>query len=79
MWNVIVGNRLIDRKRKAEAQKRHVKALDNIRSLIDNSTPNEYSFLNSRPKAHQLKQGTPHHTQNASTTSRARTASSLIE
>ena len=79
MWNVIVGNRLIDRKRKAEAQKRHVKALNNIRSLIDNSTPNEYSFLNSRPKAHQLKQGTPQHTQSASTISKAKTVSSLIE
>lgn len=39
MWNVISGNRLIDRKRKQEAQRKHVAALNNIKSLVNNSTP----------------------------------------
>lgn len=55
MWNVLSGNRLIDRRRKEEAQKKHLIALNKVRSQINNSAPREYSFLNSRPKANQLK------------------------
>ena len=39
MWNMISGNRLIDRKRKEEAHRRHKLALFQIRGQIDNKTP----------------------------------------
>lgn len=59
MWNVICGNKLLDRKRKEEAQKKHLLALSKVRSSINNSTPREYNFLYTRPKANQLKYCTP--------------------
>jgi hypothetical protein len=59
MWNMISGNRLLDRKRKEEAQRKHIIALNNVKSKINNSAPKEYGFLYSRPKARQLKFCTP--------------------
>ena len=58
MWNVVSGNRLLDKRRKQEAQRKHLTALNQIKSMIDNNTPQEYSFLYTRPKAYQKKQGT---------------------
>jgi hypothetical protein len=39
MWNVVSGNRLIDRRRKQEAQRRHLRALHKVKPSIDNHTP----------------------------------------
>jgi len=39
MWNVISGNRLIDKRRKQEAQRKHITALNKIKSMIDNHSP----------------------------------------
>ncbi len=57
MWNLISGNKIIDRKLKQEAHRKHLRALHSIKPSIDNRTPSEYSFLYSRPKATQLKLG----------------------
>ena len=59
MWNMTSGNRLIDRKRKESAQKKHLLALNNVKSQVDNSAPREYVFLYTRPKANLTKQGNP--------------------
>lgn len=58
MWNLVSGNKIIDRKLKQEAHRRHLRALHTIRGSIDNRPPSEYSFLYSRPKATQKKLGT---------------------
>jgi hypothetical protein len=55
MWNYIASNRILDKKRKQEAQKKHLSALNNIKSQIDNTKPHSYSFLYTRPKARMLK------------------------
>jgi hypothetical protein len=57
MWNIVSGNRLIDRRMKQEAHRRHVQALYTIKPSIDNAPPSEYSFLYSRPKAKMQKIG----------------------
>lgn len=57
MWNLISGNKIIDRKLKQEAHRKHLRALHCIKPSIDNKSPSEYSFLYSRPKATQIKQG----------------------
>lgn len=36
MWNIITSNRLLDKKRKQEAQRKHLNALRNIKPSIDN-------------------------------------------
>ena len=55
MWNLVSGNRLIDRRAKQEAHRRHIVALNTMKSSINNAPPSQYSFLYSRPKAQQLK------------------------
>ena len=55
MWNLVSGNRLIDRRLKQDAHRKHILALNNMKSSINNASPSQYSFLYSRPKAHQLK------------------------
>lgn len=55
MWNVMSGNKLLDRKRKEEAHHKHIRALYSVKSQINNSTPPQYSFLYTRSKANQLK------------------------
>lgn len=57
MWNTIAANRLLDRKRKKEAQLRHISALKNVKPSLDNRCPPSYSFLETRPKARLLKRG----------------------
>lgn len=57
MWNIITSNRLLDKKRKQEAQRKHLAALRNIKPSIDNVEPQGYSFLYSRPKARMMKLG----------------------
>jgi hypothetical protein len=57
MWNTISGNRLIEKRRKEEAHRKHIKALYNIRGKIDNSAPQYFSFLYTRPKSNLLKMG----------------------
>lgn len=39
MWNIISGNRVLDRKRKEEAHRKHISALHNIKSQIDTASP----------------------------------------
>lgn len=39
MWNVLSGNRLIDRRRKEEAHRKHLLALNAIKPMIDNRSP----------------------------------------
>lgn len=75
MWNTICGNKLIDRKRKEEAQKKHLLALSKVRSSINNSTPREYNFLYTRPKANQLKYCTTTPMQNGRSKSKTTTIS----
>ena len=55
MWNRMASNRILDMRRKQEAQKKHVMNLKNIKSQINNSTPKQYLFLHTRPKAKQLE------------------------
>jgi hypothetical protein len=57
MWNKVASNRILDQISKKEAQYKHLKALRNIKSQINNSSPKQYSFLSSRPKAKQLENG----------------------
>ena len=76
MWNRVSGNKLLERKRKEEAFRKHVRALNTVKPMIDNSCPKEYSFLYSRPKAHQMKLGSAILSQNASWTSKTTTRSS---
>lgn len=58
MWNIVGGNRIIDRKLKQEAHRKHLQALHSVKATINNKPPSEYSFLYSRPKANQQKIGT---------------------
>jgi len=39
MWNYIASNRILDKKRKQEAQRKHLQALNNIKSQINNTRP----------------------------------------
>ena len=55
MWNRIASNRILDLKRKQQAQKKHIDALRNIKSRINNSAPKQYLFLNTKPKTRQLE------------------------
>lgn len=45
MWNRIASNRILDKKRKEEAQRKHLENLRNIKSQVNNSTPRQYLFL----------------------------------
>ena len=76
MWNLVSSNRLIDRRQKQEAHRKHLLALNTIKASLDNGSPSQYSFLHSRPKAHQLKMGTCLPNQSARPTSRTTTPSS---
>lgn len=40
MWNIVSGNRILDRRRKEEAQRRHLIALNRVKPMVDNHTPN---------------------------------------
>lgn len=73
MWNVLCGNRLIDKRRKESAQRKHITALNEVKSIINNHTPNQYSFLYSRPKAYQKKQGITSNMKKGRVTYRVRT------
>lgn len=57
MWNVRSGNKLVERNLKEAAQKKHIEALRKIRGQVDCSSPKQYSFLYSRLKAQQIKNG----------------------
>jgi len=39
MWNLVSGNRLIDRRLKQEAHRKHKHALNSIKSSINNVAP----------------------------------------
>ena len=52
------SNRVLDLKWKRQAQEKHIRNLRSVKSLINTSAPKTYSFLDSRPKARQLKFGT---------------------
>lgn len=58
MWNMVGSNRLIDKRLKQDAHRKHMQALHTMKPSLDNAAPSQYSFLYSRPKAHQLKLGT---------------------
>jgi hypothetical protein len=66
MWNLISSNKILDIKWKRENQRKHISALQNIKSQVDTSSPNFYSFLESRPKARQLRRCTDLFTQSDS-------------
>ena len=51
----MTSNRLLDKKRKQQAQRKHLTALKNIKGSLDNSQPSKYNFLYSRPKARLMK------------------------
>ena len=51
----MASNRILDMRRKQEAQKKHVNNLKNIKSQINNSAPKQYLFLHTRPKTKQLE------------------------
>lgn len=55
MWNLVASNRILDMKWKKENQRKHISTLRSIKSVINNSAPKKYSFLDSRPKARQLE------------------------
>ena len=55
MWNKVSSSKIIDRKTKLYAYKKHRHNLKNVRSSINNSSPKVYDFMNTRPKAKMLK------------------------
>ena len=57
MWNKVCSNRVLDLKWKRQCQEKHLKSLRNMKSQVNTSAPKKYSFLDSRPKARQLKYG----------------------
>ena len=76
MWNIVSSNRLIDKKLKHEAHRKHVLALHTMKSSLNNNSPSQYSFLYSRPKAQQLRLGMHSLKQNARSISKTTTPSS---
>lgn len=54
MWNLKSSNRILDLQSKKEAHLRHLRALKNVKSKINNSQPKQYTFLNYKAKAAQL-------------------------
>ena len=57
MWNKVSSNRVLDLKWKKQCQEKHLKSLRGMKSQLNTSAPKKYSFLDSRPKARQLKFG----------------------
>ena len=55
MWNKVTSSKIVDKKIKLYAYKKHKHNLKNVRSTIDNSSPKEYDFINTKPKAKMLK------------------------
>lgn len=50
MWNIITSNRLVEKKKRQQAQRKHLNALRNIKPSIDNDQPQNFRFLYTRPK-----------------------------
>jgi hypothetical protein len=55
MWNVISSNRILDRKMKEKSYLQHKKTLLQIKSQIDNQSPQKFNFLFTKPKTKQLQ------------------------
>ena len=64
MWNIMSSNRILDLKWKQQAQKRHRRALNNVKSSTNTSCPKKYSFLETKPKRKQLQRGNQHNIKN---------------
>lgn len=39
MWNLVSANRIIDKRLKQEAHRKHLRALNTIKSSLNNKTP----------------------------------------
>lgn len=50
MWNLKSSNRILDLQSKREAHLRHLRALKNVKSKINNSQPKKFTFLNYKAK-----------------------------